>query len=221
MKSKYVSNLAFIDLLFNLILGFVFLFLIAFMLINKPTETGKIDPKAEFLIVMYWQDQHIGDIDLWVRTPDGLVNYISPNMGSSHLDKDDLGIRNDWYTDPTGQKQYVYINREIVSLRSFTPGEYIVNAHYYGATSPKEFGIGEIQAGPADVTVEVIQLNPFYIISTRQHTLEEVGIEKTFVRFKMDSTGYVSNVNYLPEQMVKGVIRSHEMQGQPSLDQGP
>jgi hypothetical protein len=208
MKSKYVSNLAFIDLLFNLILGFIFLFLIAFMLINKPTETGKVDPKAEFMIVMYWQDQHIGDIDLWVDTPDGLVNYISPNIGSTHLDKDDLGIRNDWYTDSSGTRQYVYINREIVTLRSFVPGEYIVNAHYYGSTSPKEYGTGIIEGGPAQVTVEVIQLNPFYIISTKQHILESVGMEKTFIRFSMNSQGRVSNINYLPKQMVQKIVAS-------------
>ena len=210
MNNKYVSNLAFIDLLFNLILGFIFLFLIAFMLINKPTETGKIDPKAEFLIVMYWQDEHIGDIDLWVDTPDGLVNYVSPNMGSVHLDKDDLGIRNDWYTDSSGQRKYVYINREIVSLRSFVPGEYIVNAHYYGAQSPKSYGTSMIESGPANVTVEVIQLNPFYIVSTRQHTLKQVGMEKTFVRFNMNSTGAVSNVNYLPKQMVRSYVSSNQ-----------
>jgi len=217
MKSKYVSNLAFIDLLFNLILGFIFLFLIAFMLINKPVETGKIDPKAEFLIVMYWQDQHIGDIDLWVDTPDGTVNFVSPNVGSSHLDKDDLGIRNDWYHDSAGVKKYVYINREIVTLRSFVPGEYIVNAHYYGATSPKEYGPGIVEGGPANVTVEVIQLNPFWIISTRQHTLEQVGMEKTFVRFKMNSQGHVSNINYLPKTMVKSIITRNT---QPAESQG-
>lgn len=210
MNNKYVSNLAFIDLLFNLILGFIFLFLIAFMLINKPTETGKIDPKAEFLIVMYWDDEHIGDIDLWVDTPDGLVNYVSPNMGSSHLDKDDLGIRNDWYTDSSGDRKYIYINREIVSLRSFTPGEYIVNAHYYGAVSPKSYGTGLVESGPANVTVEIIQLNPFWIVSTRQHTLEEVGMEKTFVRFNMNSQGTVSNVNYLPKQMVRSYVTGNQ-----------
>ena len=226
MNNRYVSNLAFIDLLFNLILGFVFLFLIAFMLINKPTETGKIDPKAEFIIVMYWQNEHIGDVDLWVDTPDGLVNYISPNMGSTHLDKDDLGIRNDWFTDANGDRQYIYINREVVSLRAFTPGEYIVNAHYYGSKAVAPFGTGQVEAGPAEVTIDVIRLNPFYILKTRQHTLDKPGAEKTFMRFTMSSDGLVSNINYLPKRMVTSYAGAElsatpTSDSQSALTQGP
>lgn len=74
MDRRYVSNLAFIDLLFNLILGFVMLFLISFLLINNPAKTSEIEYKAEIMIVMSWQDDHEGDIDLWVETPNGKVS---------------------------------------------------------------------------------------------------------------------------------------------------
>ena len=40
----------FTDLLFNALLGFAFMFAIAFMLINNSEESGKINTKAEVLI---------------------------------------------------------------------------------------------------------------------------------------------------------------------------
>ena len=40
----------FTDLLFNALLGFAFMFAIAFMLINSSEESGNIDTKAEVLI---------------------------------------------------------------------------------------------------------------------------------------------------------------------------
>ena len=63
----------FTDLLFNALLGFVFMFLIAFMLINPISDTGKVDPKAEVLITMTWPDQHPDDIDMYVEDPNGGV----------------------------------------------------------------------------------------------------------------------------------------------------
>ena len=38
---------AFTDLLFNTLLGFSFMFAIAFMLISDPSEGGKIESKAD------------------------------------------------------------------------------------------------------------------------------------------------------------------------------
>ena len=40
---KYSTNLGFVDLLFNLLVGFVSLLLIAFLLINPIADDGKID----------------------------------------------------------------------------------------------------------------------------------------------------------------------------------
>ena len=49
------SNEAFTDLLFNVLLGFAFMFFIAFMLMATPEQRGKIDNKAEFLITVSWR----------------------------------------------------------------------------------------------------------------------------------------------------------------------
>ena len=62
---NYNSNLAFVDLLFNLILGFVFLFIISFILINDPEKKESIEQKAEYMIILSWDDDLNNDIDLF------------------------------------------------------------------------------------------------------------------------------------------------------------
>ena len=204
MDRRYVSNLAFIDLLFNLILGFVMLFLISFLLINNPAKTSEIEYKAEIMIVMSWQDDHEGDIDLWVETPNGKVSYINPVAGHAHLDKDDLGVRNDYYTLPNGEVEKIYLNREIITLRALQPGDYVVNAHYYSSPS-----ISSEQYGtriPAEVKIEVLRLNPFQIIFSDGKTLDAKGQEETFVRFTLDAEGTATKINRLPKRLVQAQV---------------
>ena len=95
MNARYNSNLAFVDLLFNLILGFAFLFIVAFFLINDPTEDKDVEAKVEYMIIMDWDGNRDIDMDLWVQSPSGLVGFRSPNIGYVNLDRDDLGHRND------------------------------------------------------------------------------------------------------------------------------
>ena len=47
MVRRRRSELGFTDLLFNALLGFVVMFVIAFLLINPVAETGAVDNKAE------------------------------------------------------------------------------------------------------------------------------------------------------------------------------
>ena len=42
-KGKYHSNVSFLDLLFNLVVGFVMLFIIAFLLIRPIAENKQIE----------------------------------------------------------------------------------------------------------------------------------------------------------------------------------
>ena len=92
---KYSSNLAFIDLLFNLILGFAFLFIVAFLLINDPTETADVEANVEYMITMSWEGEKDIDLDLWIEGPSGLVGFRDPSQGFMNLDRDDLGHRTD------------------------------------------------------------------------------------------------------------------------------
>ena len=95
--AKYKSTIGFTDLLFNLLVGFVFLFIIAFILINPITKKKDVPKKAEYMVVIEWESTSLDDIDLWVKAPDGkTVSFVKKEAGLMNLEKDDLGISNDF-----------------------------------------------------------------------------------------------------------------------------
>ena len=55
---SYGSQVAFIDLLFNTLVGFVFLFVMAFILINPVAKKSNVELNAEFIITMKWPQDH-------------------------------------------------------------------------------------------------------------------------------------------------------------------
>ena len=184
----------FTDLLFNALLGFVFMFLIAFMLINPISDTGKVDPKAEVLITVTWPDQHPDDIDLYVEDPNGgVVWYHVKEAGLMHLDRDDRGNYRDTIT-VDGQKINNPLNQETVTIRGIIPGEFVINIHHYLANGTDDV--------PVEIKVE--KLNPevtlvFY--TTLQ--LDHKGQELTAARFTMDENGLISDVNRRPKTLVR------------------
>ena len=68
-ERNYTSNLAFVDLLFNLIVGIAFLFIISFLLINDPTKEENVRPMAEYMVILTWEGEKNSDIDLWMEGP--------------------------------------------------------------------------------------------------------------------------------------------------------
>ena len=66
-NEKYKSTIAFTDLLFNILVGFAFLFIIAFLLIKPEAKKENFDRKAEFVVIMEWDKEATGDIDLYVQ----------------------------------------------------------------------------------------------------------------------------------------------------------
>lgn len=204
MTNKYSSNLAFIDLLFNLILGFVFLFVVSFLMINEPEKKSEIEQKAEYIIVLDWDDESDSDIDLWVETPRGKVGFMNTQVGSVFLDKDDLGHRNDTYGTSMGSEEsnVVHINREIVNIRGFEPGEYIVNAHFYGGRN-KDGSMGNKNvADILTLTVSIYKLNPYSVVHTAEKKFSRVGQEETFARFTIKPDGTYKDVNTLSKKIV-------------------
>ena len=195
------SELGFTDLLFNALLGFVVMFVIAFLLINPVAETGVVDNKAEFLITLTWPDGRREDVDLYVADPEGrLVWFRRREAGLMHLDRDDLGQSNDMI-EVAGKKIVNPVNQEIVSIRGIAPGEYVVNLHLYRDDRGK--------AVPAKVKVE--KLNPrVKLVYYGDVTLNGHGDEKTAVRFSVTSTGDFRDVNRLAKAIVpyrRGVRR--------------
>ena len=68
-NEKYKSTIGFTDLLFNILVGFAFLFIIAFLLIKPEAKKKDFDRNAEFVVIMEWDKEAKGDIDLYVEDP--------------------------------------------------------------------------------------------------------------------------------------------------------
>ena len=182
----------FIDLLFNALLGFTFLFLVAVMFINPQARHGRVDLKAEYIISVTWPDQLADDIDLWVQDPLGeTVSYLRKDAGWLHLDRDDRGEVND--TIIVDGREVVYpINQEVVTIRGIIPGEYIVNLDYYTAA----------QAEPFEALVKVERVNPtLQTVFVRKVPMTEQDQESTVVRFSLDNQGRLSGISDLRKQL--------------------
>ena len=183
---KYKSTIAFIDILFNILIGFVFLFLIAFLLINPITKKNDIISPAEFLIVLNWPAHFDDDVDLWMRGPKGeTVGFRSREVGIFHLERDDLGFSNDKVIHH-GNVIAVKKNQETVAIRGIYPGEYIISVMYYAAYADKNKII--------PFTVDVIKVNPYSIAYTQNQKLTEVGQTINVVSFRIDERGFVKDL---------------------------
>ena len=192
-QSRYKSTLAFTDLLFNVLIGFAFLFIIAFILINPITEEAHIKAKAEFMVIMEWDDKSNYDIDLWMQDPlDTIVGFPNKESGWLHLDKDDLGASNDTVTMRDGTTKTIYLNREIMTVRGIAAGEYIANIHLY-STKGKN-------TGPMPVHVSIMKINPYGEVYSGVTTLNVNGQEETVQRFTVNNTGEVISKNKLQKR---------------------
>lgn len=183
----------FTDLLFNALLGFTFLFLVAIMFMNPEAKTGIIDPKAEYILTITWKDNSPDDVDVWVEDPEGQVVWFrTPEAGLLHLDRDDRGLVNDTITI-NGEEVQNPLNQEVVTLRGVVQGEYVVNLHYYASET----------GNPVDVNVRLAKVNPkLKIVYYGTVNMEKRGEEKTAVRFTVGRDGNIYGINFLPKSLV-------------------
>jgi hypothetical protein len=188
----------FTDLLFNTLLGFAFMFAIAFMLISTPEKAGDIESKAEVLITIRWADKHPDDVDALVEDPQGgLVWYHNRDTGLMHLDRDDRGVFADNITI-NGVKVSNPINQETVTVRAAQPGEYVVNLLHYKSNYSE----------PLPVTVKIEKLNPSVsIVYYGTHQLTGSGDEQTAVRFTLDARGAVASTSQRPKKLITRAVK--------------
>lgn len=190
-KNKYKSTIGFTDMLFNILLGFAFLFIIAFLLIKPEAKKEDFNRRAEFVIVMEWDNDASGDIDLYVQDPTNKqVSFRHRNLNFMHLDKDDLGAINDTVMNADGSKSTVSINREVVTIRGIIKGEYIINGHYYSERRHRLINDSGVSP-PVTVRVELHKVNPYTILWVGEKMFIDRGQEETFVRFRLDKDGKV------------------------------
>jgi len=179
-----------------MLLAFTALFVLAFSMVNENKDRSKsnVEVKAEYIITMIWPDDMDNDIDIYVEDPLGnLCFFRRREEGLMHLDRDDLGFKNDTVETPSGKIKYPY-NREIITLRGYHAGEYCINAHAFKKFDPR----------PCEVTVQVDKLNPVMkTMIINSATLTESGGEKTVLRFRLDSAGEILSSNTLQKSLTK------------------
>lgn len=193
---------AFTDLLFNALIGFVFMFAVALIFMNPIAKTGIIDTKAEYIITVTWPEGNPSDVDTWVEDPGGnLIWYSAKEAGLMHLDRDDTGTTRDMLTI-NGRTIENPLNQEIVSIRGIVPGEFTVNVHMYS------YDPGDSQTNPdgtpvsIPVSVKVEKVNPAVrVVFYDTVELESQGHEETAVRFTITNDGDVTNINNLAKRL--------------------
>ena len=180
-------------LLFNSLKAITFMFFISFAMINKPADEGKVDPKAEMMITVGWEDNSPDDVDTYVMDPAGnVVWYNQREGGLMHLDRDDRGMFKDVILF-NGNEVTNPLNQEIVSFRGLEDGEYVVNIIHYIANG----------AQPLPVSVKVEKLNPTVkVISYQTLNLTGTGDERTAVRFTLKGEDVI-DVNNSPISLVE------------------
>ena len=196
---RFKSTIGFTDLLFNILVGFAFLFIVAFLLIKPEAKKKDFDRRAEYIVVMEWDAGAKDDIDLYVEDPlGGVASFRHPAVNFTHLDKDDLGSRNDTTTMPDGTQQTIKINREVMTIRGIIPGEWIINGHYYSSYNyvsangdEKIIVQKEIKGYSITVRVELHKVNPYKIMWVGEKKYTRKGQEETFLRFRLDNKGEI------------------------------
>jgi len=180
---RRTDSTPFLDLAFCMMFGFVMLFAVAVLQIKEESQKKDIKTYAEYIIALTWQERIDHDVDIWVRDPqENLLFFRSKEVGIMHLDRDDLGNMNDTYEEG-GEVKIAPTNQEIVTIRGYMSGEWIINTHFYrvGKNDPDKI---------ARCKITITKLNPSaQIVLNKYFVLEGYWQEKTIARFLMTQQG--------------------------------
>jgi hypothetical protein len=203
--NRYGSNLSFNDVLFNALLGFVVLFVLALLLINPITKKSDIPAKAEIMIILEWDGEVRDDIDIWISTPSGgaPISFQNKHSGFMHLDRDDLGRSSDVMMIE-GEKIIIKINREVVTMRGIMAGDYYINIHVYNKPNGTE---------PTKYTVTLLDVNPYKEVYVMQGVLNSRGDIIKLPGFTLNEEGEITDI-WTSDKIIVGGRRT------PSTDTG-
>ena len=184
----------FIDLLFNLLLGYAFLFVISFLLIQPILKKAEVHTQAEYIITVTWPLDNKDDVDTWLEDPLGnLVWFRNKEAGLAHLDRDDLGHMNDTIFLADGSVIKYPYNQELLTIRGFIGGEWTLNVHMYSKREKE----------PTIARVTIDKLNPkLKPILAKDILLEVRGDEVTVARFEMAANGDILSLNDMPKTLI-------------------
>jgi hypothetical protein len=183
MSARYGSNLSFNDVLFNVLLGFVVLFVLALLLINPITKKSDIPAKAEIMIIVEWDDESGDDIDTWVKGPlmGAPISFQNKHSGMMHLDRDDLGRSSDTMIID-GEKIVIKVNREVVTMRGIVAGDYYINIHVYNKATGSDV---------TKYTVTLLDVNPYKEVYVVQGEITKRGDIVRLPGFTLNEEGEI------------------------------
>jgi len=200
MRRPYNINNSFVDILFNVLIGFFMLLLIALCLIKPEINKKEIELKAEYMITLEWPNDSKDDVDLLVKTPmKQFVYYGNRDVKSASLDRDDRGALNDTMTLEDGTVIEIKENWEHITLRKTLKGEYVVNAMMFNKLDKTE----------TEAKIKIEKLNPYKLIYSNTLKFNKSREEQTVLRFTVDSNGNVTSRSTVPYSIQNKVrIRS-------------
>lgn len=205
MKHKYNDfRTGFIDLLLCSFASVVVLFILSTLLINpaKKVVNEGIRKDAEYVVELYWNPDVDCDVDLWMRDPDkNIASFMVKDVALMHLERDDLGARNDTYVNSSSTFKSKH-NGEAITIRGIIPGEYTINIHLYACrVNNKSLPVGAAISIPT--IVKVTKLNPYLtVVLEKETSFSHVWQEITIANIKIGSTGYVEDKDESPVKLV-------------------
>lgn len=180
--------------MFNLLVGFVFLFFIAYLLINPIAKKGIITPPDKVIITALWDPESTADVDMWMEDPVGdMLSFQNKVIPGAHLEKDDLGDNNDtvWIN---GVKTVTPVNIEVIHIQSLQAGIYYVSLHAYNLR----------KEGPKEVDVTIRTMDPYRLVASKRIKLVQTGQEKCTFVFTVDNKNRITNVENCTKSLVVG-----------------
>jgi hypothetical protein len=190
-NKNYGTTTAFVDLLFNLVLSFVSLFLLTMLLINPPKKDSTINSSAKYIIAIQWQDNSSHDVDLWLTDGKHRVYFKNKQTDTMFLERDDLGA-----DIPNHNIHFVPKNEESVSIRIPQPGTYTAAVHFYkDMAAPHHNPTKDMVLDRPIVKWALIKVLSGSMLASGTVSLEMQGDEKTLIRFSLTEEGEVTNID--------------------------
>jgi hypothetical protein len=174
---------------------------ILFTMISPEAKKEGIKPKLEFMITMEWPGDLDYDVDIYVRDPEGnIMFYNNREVGFLNLERDDLGRSNNVVVVDGKEVRASKFHEEIVSIRGFMAGEYVVNVHLFNSK------IGG-QSVPCPITVTMTKFNPsINEIFKQDVVLDHEGEEKHITRFTMTEDGRITHLDKSLPVSLRGIF---------------
>lgn len=195
----------------NFMLFFIWaIVLVALLLVFfhiKAVQDKDYHPKAEFMIVLDYDDHRNIDLDLWLKPLNNhkTVFYRNRETDNISLDRDTRGRISNLSKGPDGQ-EILSGNEEIITIRAVVPGTYEVAVTYYSDAPVNNTTAGISQKvrdkddPSADYKVKLIKVNPkLTVVWEETRTIHQVKEIQKVVTFRLDPDGSMNVVPNDPE----------------------